>query len=148
MPAPRRMPSSRRPIVGRFFLAVAATGMVATTTATATASVALAAEPSRTRLTESEAVASALRNPALVDLRAGWTGEATAEGLERTSWSDPSFSYTREQLLGTEPIGEDYASISQTFDVSGRRRLARRASRHRQDAAGHRADAAAADIAA
>lgn len=100
------------------------------------------------RLTEARAVKLALENPALPDLRAGWIGEATAEGIERTTWENPSLSYTREQLLGATPQGEDYLSLSQTFDVSGRRKLWRRAADEREDAAGHRVDAVEVDIAA
>lgn len=100
------------------------------------------------RLTEAQAVSRALANPALADLRAGWIGEAEAEGIERTTWDDPSLSYTREQILDPSLQGEDYLTLSQSFDVSGRRGLARRASTEREAAADHRADAVALDVAA
>lgn len=106
------------------------------------------AAPASTRLTEARAVQQALANPALADLRAGWTGAAKADGLERFAWQNPSLSYTREQLLGSQLAGEDYVTISQTFDVSGRRTLARQASNERQRAAEHRATAVTVELAA
>lgn len=94
-----------------------------------------------TALTEEEAIHRALTNPSLADLRAGWVGEVNANGLDKTAWQNPSLSYTREQLLGSNVLGEDYLTLSQQFDISGRKALARRAAKERREAAEHSADA-------
>jgi cobalt-zinc-cadmium efflux system outer membrane protein len=99
-------------------------------------------------LTEAQAVERALRHPALADLRTGWVGEARADGLERTTWTNPSLSYTREQLFGDETLGEDFVTLSQTLDISGRKSVARDAASERERAAGHRADAVVVEITA
>lgn len=134
------------PTVTRFFILMlsALTVSLAPTSSAALWSLA----PAPARLTEARAVQQALTNPALADLRAGWTEAARADGLERFAWQNPSLSYTREQLLGSQLAGEDYATISQTFDVSGRRTLARQASSERQRAAAYRSDAVTVDLAA
>lgn len=99
-------------------------------------------------LTEAEAVDRALANPDLSDLRAGLVDEAKAEGRTRTTWRNPSFQYTREQLLSGGPLGEDYVTLSQTFDISGRRSLQRKAASARGEAAESRAQITRADLAA
>jgi cobalt-zinc-cadmium efflux system outer membrane protein len=134
-----------RPIDGRY-LALALASLVAL----AFPRLVRSAEPPAAAplLTESQAVKRALDNPALADLRVGWVGEATAEGIERATWEDPSLAYTREQLVGAALQGEDYLTLSQTLDVSGRRGLARRAAAEREEAARHRADAVSVHIVA
>jgi cobalt-zinc-cadmium efflux system outer membrane protein len=55
--------------------------------------------------------------------------------------NNPVVGYTREQLLGSEVAGEDYVTLNQTVDLSGRKGLARKAAAERQRAAEHRNDA-------
>ena len=127
-----------RPIVSRYLAATLA-GCLCWTAASAEGSPAIASN--ETGLSEDEAVRRALTNPSLSELRAGWVGAAKADGLDRTTWQNPSLSYTREQLLGGNVLGEDYLTLSQQFDISGRKSLARRAAKERQGAAEHSADA-------
>ena len=83
----------------------------------------------RTHLTEAGAVNKALANPALADLREGWVGEARADGIEGSTWQNPSLQYTREQLLSGGPLGEDYLSLQQTFELFAQRRFFHRCDR-------------------
>lgn len=136
--ARRQRSSVSRPIAGRYFAAVLA-GCLVSTIASARGSATDVSE--RATLTERDAVERALSNPSLAELRAGWVGAAEAEGQDQTAWQNPSLAYTREQLLGRTALGEDYLTLSQQFDVSGRRSFARRAAEQRQGAAEHVADA-------
>lgn len=99
-------------------------------------------------LTEAEAVRAALEHPALAELERSDAAQAEAEGRAQTRWSNPQLSYTREQLVTDGAFGEDYIGLSQTFDVSGRRKLAREAAERRVDAAHARADARNVELAA
>lgn len=137
---------SSMPTVSRFFV-VAALGLSVVTSNGARAQVP-ATSPTPVRpLTEARAVERALANPNLAELRAGLVEEATAEGLARTTWTNPTFQYTREQLLSGGALGEDYATISQTFDISGRRVLHRKAASARGEAAESQARVTRADLA-
>lgn len=137
--------AASRPTISRFFatcLGVAVVGPPAARAEEPTV------EPTPSpRLTEARAVRQALANPNLAQLRAGLVDEARAEGLARTTWQNPSFQYTREQLLSGGPLGEDYVTLSQTFDISGRRGLHRKAASKRGEAAEHQAAITRADLA-
>ncbi|MGH1348775.1 MAG: TolC family protein [Nannocystales bacterium] len=130
--APGQRSPLSKPIVSRC-ISLALAGCLGSSTASA------AADPRA--LTETEALERALTNPSLAELRAGWVGAAKADGLDRAAWQNPSLSYTREQLIGSTVLGEDYLTLSQQFDLSGRRSLARQAAAQREGAAGHSADA-------
>jgi len=99
-------------------------------------------------LTEAKAVRAALEHPALDELEHSDAARAEAEGRTQTRWSNPQLSYTREQLVTDGAFGEDYIGLSQTFDVSGRRKLAREAAERRVDAAHAHADARNIELAA
>ena len=99
-------------------------------------------------LTEADAVRAALSNPHLDAITQADTAEARARGRTRNQWSNPQLSYTREQLLGAQTLGEDYVGLAQTFDVSGRRGLARDAARHRVRAAEATAEQRQAEVTA
>ncbi len=145
--ARRVRPVFTAPTVSRFlvaYLGVALVGPAGTRAHAQAQAPTLAASPP---LTEAQAVERALANPNLAELRAGLVDEARAEGIARTRWDDPSFQYTREQLLTGGPLGEDYVSLSQTFDISGRRALHRKAASQRGEAAEHRAAISRADLA-
>lgn len=139
-------PSSRiRPTISRFFAFALACGpwLVSPVAAAPTSA------PAREQgLTEAQAVARALDNPDLQELRRGLVDDAIATGRQQTAWSNPSLSYTREQLLSGGPLGEDYLTLQQTFDISGRRGLRRKAASARAEAARHEARIDAADIVA
>ncbi len=133
------------PTVSRFFIAALSLAVVVPSSTRAESP---AASPTPARpLTEAQAVERALANPNLAELRGGLVDEAMAEGLARTTWKNPSFQYTREQLLSGGALGEDYATISQTFDISGRRALHRKAASARGKAAESQARVTRADLA-
>lgn len=140
----RRPLLSFRPIVSRFLVSILGCLGPSSVRAACLAPSAVHTDG----LTETQAVARALANSNLAELRAGLVERASAEGLARTTWQNPSLQYIREQLLVGGPLGEDYVTLSQTFDVSGRRRLYREAASKRSEAAEHHADVVVADLAA
>lgn len=83
-------------------------------------------------LTEREALEIALSKPELADVVAGGVDEANADALAEQVWPNPVFSYSREQVNGGPGASqEDFASLTQTVDLSGRRRLRGAAARER-----------------
>src|SRR5262245_3653424 len=86
-------------------------------------------------LTETEAVTRGLSRLAVQDVVEGATDLARADVVEAGLWPNPSVSYSREQTYGSGGTAEDYAWLSQAFDLSGRRGLRRGAAARRVDAA-------------
>jgi cobalt-zinc-cadmium efflux system outer membrane protein len=135
MASPCGTSSTKKPIASRFlapFLVAAAICVE---------SVARAEEPAPpsapAALTEAEALRRGLARPALRDAIAADADLARADETAAGIWPNPVLSYSHEETYGsTAASSEDYAFITQSIDVSGRRGL-------RVDAAGRRVDAAA-----
>jgi len=123
-----------RPIAGRFLAVLLLLPFTAVVFAPALA-VAQDA-PLASVLTEEEAVRRALARPALADLTEAAVGIARSEAIRESLWPQPEIAYDREQTFGAQGAAQDYLTISQRFDLSGRRTL-------RSAAAGHRARATA-----
>ncbi len=87
------------------------------------------------RLTEAAAVARALSRPALADVTEGRTALATAERERIRRWPNPVASFQHEATDGRAGSTEDYAWLSQTFDLAGRRYTRAKAAQHRVAAA-------------
>lgn len=89
-------------------------------------------------LTEDEAVRRALARPAVADVVEGEVGLARGEAIEAGQWSNPVLSYSREQVFGGGAAGaDDYLTLSQEFDLGGRKSLRGDAGRERVRAAKH-----------
>lgn len=121
-----------KPTIARFFLA---------------ASLALALPPHATGeeqlppLDEEEAVRRALSRPAFADELAARVDLARADEVGARRWPNPEVSWSHEQVrAGGATERQDFAVLSQRFDLSGRRGL-------RGDAAARRVEAAGADAA-
>ncbi len=99
-------------------------------------------------LTEKEAIARALQRPPLQDVLTGKV--AAEEGREQAGSAvpNPQISYMREQTFGPLGSGEDYLSLAQTLDFSGRRALRREAGKARVQASQKEGDAVKLDIVA
>lgn len=111
--------TSRRPTLARCLLLA---GMLAPLSASA-------------QLTEDEAVRRALSRPEVRDLVEGEVDAARGEAIRAGLWPNPVLSYSREQTKGGPAAArDDFALLSQTFDLSGKRGL-------RGDAAGRRVEA-------
>lgn len=98
-------------------------------------------------LTEPEALRQAVNRPSVVDLREGRTGVAEADAVAAGLWPNPSLAYQRESVQGDPAeTDEDFAWISQRFDLSGRRGLRREAAELRIDSARREVDAWVLDL--
>ncbi len=86
-------------------------------------------------LTEPEAVALGLSRPALREVTDGRIGLADAERERIRRWSNPVASFQHEETDGRNGSTEDYAWLSQTFDLAGRRRTRAQAAERRVGAA-------------
>ena len=74
----------------------------------------------------------ALARPAVDAVVEGSIGVARGDAVDAGLWPNPELSYAREQTDGGPSASkEDYLSVSQTVDFSGRRRLERRAAGRR-----------------
>lgn len=94
------------------------------------------AGPEAEALTEAEAVRRGLSRPAVADRAAGEIGLARSEAIQAGLWPNPTASWAREQTRGgSAGSTEDYAWLTQSFDLVGRRALRRRAGNERIDAA-------------
>jgi len=96
-----------------------------------------AANPPLT-LTEAEAVRLGLAQADLADLARGTVAAARAEAVAVSHFPNPSVSYSRERMGGATDTVEQAWTVTQTFDVSGRRPL-------HQAAAGQRVERAVAE---
>jgi outer membrane protein, heavy metal efflux system len=82
-------------------------------------------------LSEEDAVQRGLARPELRDLVEGEVDVARSEAIRSSLWSNPVLSYTREHTFGGDTAtAEDYGTLTQSFDVAGKRRLRRRAGEH------------------
>jgi cobalt-zinc-cadmium efflux system outer membrane protein len=89
-------------------------------------------------LTEAEAVRMALARPAVSTVVDGEVGMARGEAIEAGLWSNPALSYSREQVFGRGAEGaDDFVTLSQEFDLGGRRSLRGDAGQARVRAAEH-----------
>lgn len=107
-----RAPDSRCrwPTVGRFFVALLLV---------AGAVRAQSAEP--VLLTEAEVVRRALGRAALQDAISGEVEAARGRAVGERALPGIQFAYLREQTFGAQGTGEDYLSVSQSFDLGNRR---------------------------
>jgi len=96
--------------------------------------------PIGSALTEEEAVRRALSRTALTELMEGLVGIARSEEVREGLWPDPEISYNREETLGAQGAAQDFVTLSQSFDLSGRRGLRREAAGHRVRAATHQGE--------
>lgn len=74
-------------------------------------------------LTESAVVTRALARGPLREQLDAPVGIERGRRQSAASWANPALSYSREQTFGALGSGEDYLSIGQLVDVSGRRGL-------------------------
>lgn len=87
-------------------------------------------------LGEDDVVRMALARPAVAAVIDGTIDVVRGEAVEAGLWSNPVLTYTREQVLDGGGAGaEDFVTLSQAFDLGGRRALMRRAGRERVRAA-------------
>ena len=86
-------------------------------------------------LTEDEAISLAVESSALRDATEGTVGQARAEWERARRWPNPVAVYQREQTDGEDDVTENYAWLSQTIDVAGRRSKRGEAAAERIDAA-------------
>jgi outer membrane protein, heavy metal efflux system len=86
-------------------------------------------------LTEESAIALGLARPALGDVRDGRVALASAEHERARRWPNPVASYQHEEGDGPSGSTDDYAWLSQTFDLAGRRHTRGKAAAIRVDAA-------------
>lgn len=99
-----------------------------------------AAEPGA--LTEEEALRRSMNREAVVEFQSGRIGVAQADAVEAGLWPNPTVSYTREQVNGDPAeTDEDFAWLTQRFDLSGRRGLRHQAAELRIGAAKNQLDA-------
>jgi cobalt-zinc-cadmium efflux system outer membrane protein len=151
MPGAFKRSARKRPIASRCFslaLFGALCGVVLAPVHAATPAADPVSTAAPAALTEEEVIERALGNPAFEELLAGRKDDARADVTLAGRWPNPSIQYTREQLLGGTPAGEDYVTVSQQFDISGNRLLRRRAARQRVEAQEHRNHVAQADLVA
>jgi outer membrane protein, heavy metal efflux system len=91
------------------------------------------------QVTEDEAVQRALARPEIQDVVAGEVEVARGDALRAGMWPNPTASYSREQTYGGAAASYDnYALLSQSVDVSGRRALRGDAGDRRVEAARER----------
>jgi len=121
----------RRPTADRSLLAVVVISIVIWVAR------ALGAEPDQTvALTEAEALRRGLSRPTVVELLGSEVDVARGEAISAGRWPNPSASYAREETSGGSVAStEDYAWLTQSFDLVGRRALLGRAGRTRVEAA-------------
>lgn len=84
----------------------------------------IAASPlpaSSAELSAREAIQLGLQSEAFMDTTQGPVVEARAEHERARRWPNPILSYQREQTDGQDDVAEDYAWLSQTVDIAGRR---------------------------
>lgn len=76
------------------------------------------------QITEDEAVGRALSRPEVRDAIEGEVEVSAGDALRARMWPNPVASYTREQTWGgSNRSSEDYALLTQSFEISGRRGL-------------------------
>lgn len=81
-------------------------------------------------LTEEEAVRIALANTSVASFNTAQLDLTRAEARREALWPNPTFDFTREAA----GANEDFLTLSQSFDFSGRRSLRRRAATLRVEA--------------
>lgn len=88
------------------------------------------------QLTEDEAVHRAMSRPEVRDAIEGDVDVSAGEALRARMWPNPVASYVREQTWGgSNRSAEDYALLTQSFEISGRRELRGEAADSRVQAA-------------
>jgi len=137
-PRPGRM-APEKPIVTRRFAGRTAFAIVA---ALAVPRLAAGGPDARAPLTEEEALRRGLSRPALAELETGQVGMARADALAARVWPNPTVSYSREETHGSPSAStEDYAWLTQSLDIAGRRRLHGQAAGRRVEAANDQLEA-------
>ena len=90
-------------------------------------------------MTEEEAVQRALARPEVRDVIEGEVDVARGDAIRAGMWSNPTASYSREQVYGGPAASaENYVELSQAVDISGRRSLRGQAGDRRVEAARER----------
>jgi len=137
----RRVPLFKKPMHARCLLYVLLL--------LASGSTAIAQEaPAAQALTETEAVARALRRAPLRDAVEGAVAAERGRGRAASATPNPQLQYAREQTFGSLGTGEDYLSVAQAIDLGGRRGLHGDAGEARARAAELEGDATRVDVAA
>jgi len=91
------------------------------------------------QVTEEEAVQRALARPEIRDIVEGEIDAARGDAIRAGMWSNPTASYSREQVYGGPAASaENYVELSQAVDISGRRSLRGQAGDRRVEAARER----------
>jgi cobalt-zinc-cadmium efflux system outer membrane protein len=130
----RRVAARQKPIAGRCLVAVLLGSGIA------------AAQPP---LGEAEAVSRGLARPAVAELREAQLEVQRSESVRAGLWPNPTLGYSREQTFGSAlATGEDYAWLSQTFDLANRRGVRREAGRRLEAAVRYESEARARALAA
>ncbi len=113
----------KRPIAGRFSViwSVCLVGSL----------LSLAVESQAEPLTLQQTLASVERRPELKQWLDSSVEAQRAAGEQRALWPNPKLAYEREQLLGDGSNWEEGLTLSQRFDVSGKRGLSQEASHWR-----------------
>ena len=95
------------------------------------------------QVTEEEAVQRAMSRPEVRDVIEGEIDVARGDAIRAGMWSNPTASYSREQVYGGPAASaENYVELSQAVDISGRRSLRGQAGDRRVEAARERGIAA------
>ena len=130
MPPPGGTGLRRKPMCSRLLVSLLlAAGLV-------TRERALNAAAGGVPLTEAEAIRRGLARPALADLAAGEVGVARGDAIQAKLRPNPTLSYSREETHGDPSASaEDYAWLTQSLDIAGRRRLRGEAAARRLEAA-------------
>ena len=97
-------------------------------------------------LSESEAVARALKGPGLHKISASITQAASAVERRASTWKNPVFGGERESSLSDAAVSENLISLTFPLDLSGGRGLRADAAAIRQQLAGHEVHGLEADV--
>lgn len=132
--------ASKTPMSGRFFVALMAVALPVsaatpvpvsaaeplTVSAETPVSVSAAKPPpvsAAEPLTADEAARRAASRPALGEVVAGTAGAVRAEAQAARVWPNPDVAWAREHTFGSGGAAEDALTVSQRFELSGRRGL-------------------------
>jgi outer membrane protein, heavy metal efflux system len=142
-------PASKRPSGGRLFLLlVLAAASMAPAWVRAEEPTSSPVSPGTRTVTEAEVVRQALGRAPLIDALEGAVEVERGTAVAVAARPNPQLNYAREHTFGPLGTGEDYVSVSHTFDLSRRRRLRGHAAQQRAVAVEHDGEAVLAELAA
>lgn len=141
-------PATKKPIDGRLFVILLAAASMTPAWVAAEEPTSSMASPSTRTVTEAEVVHQALGRAPLVDALEGAVELERGTAVAVSARPNPQLNYAREHTFGPLGTGEDYVSVSHTFDLSRRRRLRGRAAEQRAVAVERDGEATLAELAA